>query len=184
MSETLIKRHGGFSVAFDPRRFTFRIDDDNWPDERDFKSYEDATKAIDKNAAEEAKLVKANATLNLRLMTEEGSGVTITSINRATGMVSGPDYRVPKSTSMYSSKKLYPDLMWVKLALLKERQLYQEWQAIKEQLREIEVDTKRGGYGTISAAHFQHYLTKLEEEAKAAYAKAEALPTKTEEQAA
>lgn len=182
MTETAKRRHGGFYITFDPRSFLFNVDGDDWPSVSSFKSLEEATKAIDEHHAAEAKLLKANAKLNIRLLTEEGNGVDITSINRATGMVSGPDYKPVKSTGYSNRKMLYPDLLWVKYALAKERSLYKEWQDLKATLSEIEVNASRG-YGTISAAHYQNYLTKLEAEVKAAYAKAEAMPVKNEEAA-
>lgn len=139
-------------------------DDNRRLHERLFDSYAGATAEIERRVEASAKADLGNIRLNLVLLNEAGEPIQVTRINRMTGRLNGFNDL---------NKQAYPNVAWVREALVRVNRLRNEVREIDKRLAELQLPVDRSSWGgRIEAAEYAHRVKQLESQVAEATQKA------------
>lgn len=149
-----VKEHKGIRIELSQRNWRFHIDNEDFTGENWYHSLDEATKAIDKQADDEAKLKVSDLKFEEAALDDKGDPITIIGINRATR---NPRLKGGGTTE----RRIYPPVPWVGLVLKRIAEVGAELEKLQHSLRDLSIYT--GGYGKIAAEHYPAHLAQFKQ---------------------
>lgn len=152
----LVRTYRNHTITFDPSDMRFHVSGPEFEQYKEiyctFPSFEDTKTRIDieVNAAE--KIALQNLQFEHRVVDEHGKIITITRIDRRSGDVSGVD-----------TKYLFPNIMWLRLAIEKATALKQEYNALEDSITQYRIAKSRS-YNRIDAEEYSRRIKSLQDE--------------------
>lgn len=129
----------------DPRRTHDRL----------FDSFIAAKAEIESRIESSAKAGLKQVVMSSQLLNQKGSLVTVTGINRSTGRI---------SNFGELESKAYPNVTWVREALIRQAVIQAELQLLADRLHKVTISTSRKSYGRIEATEYKSKIEQLQRE--------------------